>query len=380
MASYTSPRQAPSRQTYRAHTVVGEGIIEVPVGPIHAGIIEPGHFRFSTSGERVLHLDARLFYTHRGIEKHLEGVPVQRAISEVEATCGVCSVSHAVAFSRACERLANCHVPERAERWRAILLEMERLYNHVGDVGNICAGVGLAFGVQRGAALKERLMQLNEELTGHRFLRNVVMPGGLRHDLEVGRMQTVVAEVTREFNELVEQLWDEATLLDRLKTTGKLSPHQARALGVVGPAARASGVSGDWRVYHPQPGYEGLAVRECLRETTDVEARMLLRVDEVAESTRLIEELCACLQSGAVNAPLGDMATSRPALGYCESPRGAMVHWLMAADQNTIYRLHIRSAAFANWPAVPLTVPGNIVPDFPLINKSFELCYACCDR
>lgn len=384
-AAVTSGRRASLRTPYQPNTVAGEGIVQIPVGPIHAGIIEPGHFRFSSTGERVLHLDARLFYTHRGLEKLVEGMPVQQAISTVEATCGVCSVAHAVAFSRACERLADCVVPEQAEMWRALLLELERLYNHIGDVGNICAGVGLAYGVHRGAALKERLMQLNEQLTGHRFLRHMVVPGGLRHDLTVDGIADTVTAIAHDFAHLVAQLWDEATLLDRLRTTGRLDAHTARMLGVVGPAARASGVSGDWRIYHPQPGYAGLQMSECLRESGDVEARALLRIDEVRVSTDLVQQLCARLamtspSGDQVWAPLGPMPVGRPVLGYCESPRGAMVHWLMADTNNSIYRLHIRSASYANWPAVPLTVPGNIVPDFPLINKSFELCYACCDR
>lgn len=377
---HIDPRPLVYHEGWQAQVVAGEGMVQVPVGPIHAGIIEPGHFRFSTTGENINHLDARLFYTHRGVQKLVEKMPVSKAISTVEATCGVCSVSHAVAFSRACERLAGAKVPERAERWRAILLELERLYNHIGDVSNICAGVGLAYGTQRGAALKERLMRVNEELTGHRYLRHVVVPGGLRRDLPVGELRKNITHVSNDFAKLVAELWEEASLLDRLQTTGVLSFEQAQQMGVVGPAARASGLSCDWRIYHPQPGYEDLELTECLRKTGDVEARALVRIDEVVTSTRLIQQLVAVLQPGDVYQELGPMPTGQPALGYCESPRGSMVHWLMAGEGNTIQRLHIRSAAFANWPAVPLAVRGNIVPDFPLINKSFELCYACCDR
>jgi hypothetical protein len=219
--------------------VHGEGIYELPVGPIHAGVIEPGHFRFSNIGDVVLFLDARLFYTHRGIEKIVEGLTPARALFTVERTCGVCTVSHGVAFASAVERATGAVIPARAVWLRTLLLELERLYNHVGDIGNICAGTGLHAGTSRGAILKERLQRLNEALTGHRFLMGVVDIGGLRRDLEASALTEQARElaaIEADFTAYVDMLLGTGSFVHRLKGPGRLDAELVRALA--GQASR----------------------------------------------------------------------------------------------------------------------------------------------
>jgi len=363
--------------------VHGDGVYEFPVGPIHAGIIEPGHFRFSNIGDVVLFLDARLFYTHRGVEKIVEGLRPEAALFTVERTCAVCTVSHGVAFASAVERAAGVRVPARAAWLRTLLLELERLYNHVGDIGNVCAGTGLHAGTSRGAILKERLQRLNEALTGHRFLMGVVDVGGLRRDLEAGTLAEQVRElgaIQADFTAYVEMLFGTDSFVHRLKGPGYLDAATVLALGGTGVTARASGVATDYRVDHPHAAYGTLAPRRVVETSGDVFARTMVRVKEAEESFRLVRAIVDGLPGGPVRSEIGPLPPFASALGYAESPRGANVHWVMFDADGRIYRLRIRSAAYANWPLVARAVPGNVVPDFPLINKSFELCYACCDR
>ena len=363
--------------------VHGEGIYELPVGPIHAGIIEPGHFRFSNAGELILHLDARLFYTHRGIEKLVEGRTFGEALYLVERTCGVCSVSHAVSFCSAVERMCGAELPARAVWLRTLLLELERLYNHVGDIGNICAGAGFHFGVSQGGILKERLQRANEELTGHRFLVGVAGLGGLRYDLDDGALQAcgrTLSAVRYDFEAYLETVLSTGSFVTRITGAGRLERETALALGGTGTAARASGIDADYRRDHPHLAYGQLEPACHTREEGDVGARLRLRADEALTSFGLVEQILSCVPAGPVQKDLPDTVAGSSALGYSESPRGSNVHWLMAGTDGRVERLRIRSASFANWPLVTRAVVGNMVPDFPLINKSFELCYACCDR
>ncbi len=363
--------------------VEGEGVFEIPVGPIHAGIIEPGHFRFSAMGESVLHLEPQLFYTNRGIEKLTEGLSLEKGLFLAERTCAACAVSHATAYCQAVEKLAGVEAPPRARYLRTVLLELERLYNHIGDVGNICAGVGFAFGTSQGGRLKESLMLLNEELTGNRFLRGMHQLGGVRWDLDnqqIRKISRVLKTIEKEFREVTEIILTHDFFLNRAATTGILTKQAALDLGAVGPAARASGVDRDIRREHPYAAYDELDFAVPVYTSGDVLCRLKVRVDETFESIQLIRQALTYLPQSALAVPIGKIETYQHALGYSESARGENIHWLMTGPDNTIFRYRIRSASFCNWPVVPLTVPGNIVPDFPLINKSFELCYSCLDR
>jgi Ni,Fe-hydrogenase III large subunit/Ni,Fe-hydrogenase III component G len=373
------------REPYRFHTLHGEGILEIPVGPIHAGVIEPGHFRFAAVGEAILHLEPRLFFTHRGIEKLAEGKPAGQVLQMAERICGACSCSHAVAYCQAVELIAGAEIPPRAAALRTIWLELERLYNHIGDLGNICAGVGFAVGASFGARLKEELQRLNERLIGNRFLHGACRLGGVRRDLSAEGMQDLnqtLARVAREFGDFVALIVGSESLVERLKGTGVLEQETARALGVVGVAARASGIDLDSRRDHPFAFYDQLPmdIPVPVRSDGDVQARVLTRMDETIVAFSLIRAALANLPPGPIAVDVGLLPGNKAAFAVTESPRGENLHWVQTATDGTISRYRVRSASYPNWPAVAAAVPGNMVPDFPLINKSFELCYACLDR
>lgn len=371
-------------------TILPDGYFEVPVGPIHAGVIEPGHFRFRMKGEEVESLTATLFYTHRGLEKRAEGMTLQEGIRLAEQACGVCSVSHGLSYAQAIESLAHMRIPERAKWIRVVLAEMERLYNHVGDIGNICAGIGFSFGAMQGGRLKEILQQLNDEVTGHRYLRGMIAVGGVSRDLDRGtgeHIRSVVSQVTQEFSGVVDVLLSHEITCDRFRNTGVLSLETVRQLGVVGPAARASGRKQDARADLPYAGYAEENIAVPTYPQGDVMARVEQRIAEAFTSAALIarvlhrlENVKPATDSSRLCAPIPSIEPYQYGIGVSESPRGENVHFVMAGQDGTIERLRIRSASYANWPAISHAAPGNIIADFPLINKSFELCYACCDR
>ncbi|MEW5992380.1 MAG: NADH-quinone oxidoreductase subunit C [Chloroflexota bacterium] len=379
-----SARPPDAERHFVPFEVHGEGVYQLPVGPIHAGVIEPGHFRFSAIGERVLHLDARLFYVHRGLEKLIEGRTFGAALAVVERACGVCTVTHALAFSQAVESLTGIVVPPRARWARVLLAELERLYNHVGDLGNICAGIGFQPAVARLGWLKERLLRLNDALAGHRYLTGVVAPGGLAFDLDpegLAALPRTLDAIAVELAAAVRSIVRSDGAMSRFHGTGVVSAETAASLGALGVAARASGIGADLRSDRPYAAYDELEIEVVTAATGDVAARFHVRAQEASASIRLVREALRRLPEGPVAAPPGDPPSpGRSALGAAEGPRGASWVWLRAGQGGTVDRLRLRSASFANWPVVAAATPGNLVPDFPLINKSFELCYACTDR
>lgn len=365
----------------------GEGLFEIPVGPIHAGIIEPGHFRFSSVGETVLHLDARLFYTHRGLEKRMEGLSPLDAFYVAERICGVCSVAHGLGYCEALEQIARVDAPPRARLIRSIALELERLYNHVGDVGNICAGAAFHYGTATGAYLKERLQQMNERLAGNRFLRGLVVPGGARLELSDDLLQVLTAtlqETLAGLDGLMERIEANPSVVDRFDDTGVLKHHAALDLAVAGVAARASGIDRDARRDHPHGAFAGPEPPDLHVVTVskgDAMARVKVRALEARESIRLIGEFVRRLAPGPLRVALADpLPGGRIGISAIESARGEAVHWLRTDALGRVERYHLRSPSYHNWPAVALAAETAIVPDFPLVNKSFELCYSCTDR
>jgi Ni,Fe-hydrogenase III large subunit/Ni,Fe-hydrogenase III component G len=383
MAREKFPPYQPDEEDYRNRTS-GEGLMEIPVGPIPAGIIEPGHFRFSAIGEIILNLEARLFYTHRGIEKQLEGMLPEPARFVVERTCAACTVASTLAYCQALENIAGQEIPPRAAYLRVIFAELERLYNHVGDTGNLCAGIGFHAGTQRGAALKERLRELNARVTGSRYLFGVFRPGGAGVDLDVAAVRAIqktLAEVQVQYRRLVRMMLGNSGVVDRLQGTGVLSHRTALDLGAVGVAARASGVDRDVRRDKPYAAYGALGqIQVPIANGGDVLARLEVRVDEAKESFRIIADALNQLPSGSRWEPLGKLDAGAAGFGMTESARGAVCHWVQIGPERSLARVRLRTASFANWPAVPRAALNNIVPDFPLINKSFELCYSCLDR
>lgn len=373
------------KRVYEMAVSKGEGLFEVPVGPIHAGIIEPGHFRFSQAGESILQLDAKLFFTHRGIEKTVEGKTPLEALLIVERICGACSVANTLSYCQALEKLANKPVPRRAWLIRTVLAELERLYNHVGDTGNMCAGVGFSPIISMGSRLKEILMRTNEVVCGNRFLRGLIVPGGVKFDLTAKEMIYVRESLSKleiEYDKLIDIIGEHGGFLNRAKTTGIVAKKVAEDLALVGVGARASGLSCDCRKDLPYGLYNELSFNVHTKTDGDVYARMQVRMDEVKESLRIIYEVLDLLEEDNTEILVADMEykTLTGSWGACESARGSNIQWLMLDKEGKIERLFIRSASYPNWPALPIAVQGDIIPDFPLVNKSFELCYACLDR
>ncbi len=371
--------------TFDFRRVEGEGVFEIPVGPVHAGIIEPGHFRFTVAGEPIINLDIKLFYTHKGTEKIAEGNAPGRAVFLAERISGDSSFAHALAFCHAVERLSGIDVPKRALVIRTLLLELERLYNHIGDSGALLLDVGFASGAQWAFRLKERMLQLNERLTGSRLLRGMAAIGGVRRPIEETAqkreaLHRTLDEVNKEYARLVDLVMSTASVLDRFETTGRLKKKSAARLGMVGFAARASGVNRDLRRDHPHCAYPYLTMKVPVHSEGDVLARFSIRTEEVRESFALIDQLHHQHVNEEILAPVGIFPASRQALGYVEGWRGEIVHWLMTDKRGKIYRWKITDPSFHNWRALKLAVLNNIVPDFPVINKSFNLSYSGNDR
>jgi Ni,Fe-hydrogenase III large subunit/Ni,Fe-hydrogenase III component G len=372
---------AEQKVPYDFMKVEGEGIVEIPVGPVHAGIIEPGHFRFSAIGETIFFLEPRLFFTHKGTEKQFEALGFIKGAKLAERVSGTSSFSHSTAYCMAVERMAGIAVSERAAAVRTLTLELERLYNHIGDIGNMCAGTGLAVGYAKGAVIKERLMQLNERLTGSRYLRSLNAVGGVTRDLwtQADDILRTVDWATKEYKALMQLLLGCISHVERLQNTGILSRDIARRLGVTGVAARASGINDDIRKAHPHLLYDTLIFESHTSEKGDVMARMMVRGEEAECSISIINALLEKRYDGDLSVPVAAIEPYASALGYTETPRGSVFYWVMADASGKPLRVKLRSPSYCNWPAVPFAVHGNIVPDFPLCNKSFNLSYSGTD-
>ncbi len=357
--------------------VGGEGVYEIPVGPVHAGIIEPGHFRFSVVGETVIDLKIRLYFTHKGTEKLFEGRVPAEGVELAERISGDTTIGHSLAYCQALESLAGVEVPTRATYIRVILLEMERLYNHVADFGAICNDTGFAAAHSHCFRIRERLLRLNKRLTGNRLLRGGILPGGVGHDLPADLNLTAELDsVIADFNEVVDICLGNTMLMDRLEGAGRLTTQTATDHGVLGYVARASGIDTDARRDHPFAAYPWLKFKVLVFETGDVQARAMMRVEEARESVSLIQQALAQMPGGAIVAPLGKLPAWEPAFGLVEGWRGAIVHWVMADDQGKLYRVKVKDPSFVNWPALSFALLKNIVPDFPLCNKSFNQSYS----
>ena len=365
--------------------VKGEGIYEIPVGPVHAGIIEPGHFRFSAVGETVYYLDARLFYTHKGIDKQFESFNFTDGVKLAERISGTSSFAHSAAYCHCVERMAGAALPLRARAIRTFLMELERLYNHVGDIGNMCAGTGFAVGYARGALLKEKIMRFNEKLTGSRYLRGVNFPGGVLVDVfkDPAASLQAVESFTEDYKSFIAFLTGSTSHIERLENAGMLSQDIAMRLGATGISARASGLNDDIRTAHPHLYYGQLVFEAHTRMKGDVFARMMLRADETACSLAILKSILHKAKGkrleGEIALPAFQTPVASQALGYVEGPRGSIFYYARSGADGKPLRVKPRGASFCNWPLMPFAVHGNIVPDFPLINKSFNLSYSGSD-
>ena len=365
--------------------VAGKGIYEIPVGPVHAGLIEPGHFRFSVAGETIVRMYQRLWFVHRGVEKLFEGRPVADGIALAERISGDTAVGHSLAYAMAVEDALGIVVLERDRVVRALLLECERLYNHVNDLGAIVNDVGFGIINAHAGRLRERLLRHNARLTGHRLLRGAIRLGGawLLAEPDLDLLASMAAEVA----ELAEISTGHSLVADRLDRTAVLPSDQAAQLGVLGYVARASGLGIDARVDQPFVSL-GDAFRVVQRETGDVRARFEVRAEEFAVSAAVIADLAARLASSVIPAQaeistppravraIQTTATASAGLGVVEAWRGTLVHRVEVNDDGTLARVKVVDPSFCTWPALGVALADTIVPDFPLANKSFNCSYA----
>lgn len=359
--------------------VAGDGVHEIAVGPVHAGTIEPGHFRFSVIGERILRLEERLGYKHKGVEKQFERLGIERGAKLAGRICGDSTVAYAWAYAMAVEAACHVEVPPRAAALRAILLEIERIANHLGDLGFLGNDAGLAFGLAQFSRLKEDVLRMNHALFSHRYLMDAIVPGGVANDLgpaAIARIRSQCDVIEGELATL-RAIYDEHPgLQDRFITAGRVAPELAARLGLVGLAGRASAQACDLRAQYPCAPYESLDVRIATHRNGDVAARVIVRFDETLESLRLIRLLLDLMPMGDKRVPLAPPPAGAIGCGWIEGWRGEVFVWLEAGAEGAIERLHPHDPSWHNWPVLEHAVMGNIVPDFPLINKSFNLAYS----
>lgn len=365
---------------YEFVRVEGEGVHEIAVGPVHAGIIEPGHFRFSVVGEKVLRLEQHLGYVHKGIGRRFTELAPLDAHRLAGRVSGDSTVAYAWAYCMALEAATNCTVPARAQWLRAVLLERERVANHLGDLGALGNDVGFAFGLAQFSRLREDWLRLAERLFGHRLMMDRIVPGGVAVDLDAagcreltGQCDALEQEVHR-----LRGIYDEhAGMQDRFLGAGTVSPRLAAQLGLTGLAGRASAQTWDLRCSPSHPPYDQLDVLMATHRHGDVAARVSVRFDEVFESLRLLRELCARLPQGPLRSELDLAAGARMGAGWVEGWRGEIFVALELGETGgTISRCHCHDPSWQNWPVLEHAIIGNIVPDFPLINKSFNLSYS----
>jgi Ni,Fe-hydrogenase III large subunit len=360
--------------------VRGADAYQVAVGPIHAGVIESGHFRFHVVGDRILQLDARLFYKHRGLERAAEGKTLDEGLAFVSRACAACAVANGVAYAHACEDALGLAATTGLARTRTILLELERMWSHLNDLAAVCAGVGFAAGNNHFAALTERARRLNARLTGHRFLFATVRVGASELTIQRDDVRAARDEITairsgtaRGWRELLFN----SSFQDRLPDIGVVPAAAALRLGAVGPAARAAGLAEDVRASSPHLAYDGFEPVVPERASGDVQARLEQRALELGQTFTLLESLLdeqiapAVAESATEERPIG--------IGRVESSRGA-TSCIVERRDDRLERVRLRTGSYANWPVVAHAAADNLLPDFPLINKSFELCYACADR
>ncbi|OIP08800.1 MAG: hydrogenase [Betaproteobacteria bacterium CG2_30_59_46] len=363
-------------------TVTGGGVHEIAVGPVHAGTIEPGHFRFSVIGERVLRLEERFGYTHKGIEKRFESMNLDEGAKLAGRISGDSTVAYAWAYAQAVESVTGATPSPRALALRAVLLELERIHNHLGDLGNLGNDVGLAFGFAQFWILKEDLLRLNHDLFGHRYLMDSVVPGGVARDLDGKGCQRILEALAHLQHEVgtLKDIYDEhAGAQDRFLSAGRVSPDRAALLGLTGLAGRASSQAWDLRAQFPCAPYDQLDVRMATHHKGDVAARVTMRFEEVQESIRLIRLLLDQLPPGEPCTAVGNAPENALGIGWVEGWRGEIMVALHTGKDNRIHRLHPHDPSWQNWPVLEHAIIDNIVPDFPLINKSFNLSYTGID-
>ena len=358
----------------------GPPMHQIPVGPVHAGIIEPGHFRFTANGETVVRLEERLGYVHKGTESLMIGAPIERAAKLAGRISGDSTVAYAIAFARAVEAALGVDVPPRAVWLRAVMAELERIANHLGDIGAICNDAAFSLMLAHCGALRERALRTSDACFGHRLMMDRVVPGGVACNFDddgANAIRSLIAEIRRQFPELVELYENTTSLQDRTVTTGILNNGLARQYGAGGYVGRASGRRFDARRWPAYPPYDGLSFEVPTRTAGDVDARVWIRIDEVYQSLSLLEHFLESLPTGRVLTRLDSTNRGiREGIALVEGFRGDILVWVRLAENGTIARCHLRDPSWFQWPLLEAAIEGNIVADFPLINKSFNCSYS----
>ncbi len=365
--------------TYAFLPVEGESLHQVAVGPVHAGIIEPGHFRFTVQGETVVRLEQRLGYTHKGTDSLMTGATIARGAELAGRTSGDSTVAYAWAFAQAVEAALATHVPQRAIWLRALMAELERLANHLGDIGAICNDAAFGMMLAQCSVLRERVLRTSDLCFGHRMMRDCVVPGGVSHDLEgAGRVAVaaLVKEIRGTFPSLVALYDSVASLQDRTVSTGILDPALAKRFGAGGFVGRASGRDFDTRRDLAYAPYDKLKFKVPQRSEGDVNARVWQRIDEVEQSLSLIDQILAGIPEGLIATSLAAAKTSREGLGLVEGFRGDVLIFVALDNRGKIARCHMRDPSWFQWPLLEAVIEGNILADFPLCNKSFNCSYS----
>jgi Ni,Fe-hydrogenase III large subunit len=369
----------PPADDYPFVRVSGDGVHEIPVGPVHAGIIEPGHFRFSIVGEKVLRLEERLGYVHKGIERLFARTKLDAGHRVAARVSGDSAVAFSWAYCQALEGIAGADVPPRALWLRALALEGERIANHLGDLGALGNDAGFAFGLAQFSRLKELWLRALDAALGARYLNDFVVPGGVAREAR-DEMLARLADCARGIGAeatAIRSIYDEhAGVRDRFVAAGTVTPELARRLGLVGLAGRASGQAYDLRADLPCAPYAELGVQKAAREEGDVAARVAVRFDELAESVRLVREIVERVPPGGTRAAVAEPPAGAAGIGLVEGWRGPVMVALRAGADGYVGRCHPHDPSWQNWPVLEHAIIGNIVPDFPLINKSFNLSYS----
>ena len=358
--------------------VDGREIHEVSVGPVHAGIIEPGHFRFQCSGEEVLHLEIALGFQHRGIEESLPGGPHPATMSRIETASGDASIAHATAYATILETLAGCEAPLRAQWIRTLALELERMANHTGDLGALAGDVAFLPTASACGRIRGDFLNLTAVLCGNRFGRGLVRPGGCRHDLEPDRLRGLaqrLAPAIADVEEALQWLWDAASVRSRFEFTGVVTSRQASELGLVGPAARACGLVRDVRFDHPAGWYRFAQPPVAVWPGGDVFARARVRSLELQRSGRFLTDELANGPEGGIRAEIAPAAPEALAVALVEGWRGEVCHAALTGADRRFRRYKIVDPSFHNWTGLALALRGQAVSDFPICNKSFNLSY-----
>jgi Ni,Fe-hydrogenase III large subunit len=372
-------RNSDAAPRYPFLPVEGEHLHRIAVGPVHAGIIEPGHFRFTASGETIVRLEERLGYAHKGVEGLMTGADLARGALLAGRVSGDSTVAYAFAFARAAESALQFEAPHRAQCLRALMMELERLANHFGDIGAICNDAAFSLLHAHCGVLREQVLRAADLCFGHRLMRDVIVPGGVTQDLDAdgaAAVRTLVAEARRRFPELVDLYDNTASLQDRTVGTGILKPHLARRFGAGGFIGRASGRVFDARRTPGYPPYDQLEFQVPRLDAGDVDARVWIRIHEVGQSLSLVEQILARLPSGPVREEIATAQALREGMALVEGFRGDVLVWLRLAAGGRIERCRLRDPSWFQWPLLEAAIEDNIVADFPLCNKSFNCSYS----